>query len=74
MFVSSSISIFSQPNPIPGSKLFLPAQLGVDVFEAVAEDAAHVPHVEEHEGDAEDGVQYRRQLPEIGLRCQIAVP
>ena len=26
----------------------LPAQLGVDVLEAVAEDAAHVPHVEEH--------------------------
>ena len=52
----------------------LPAQLGVDVLEAVAEDAAHVSHVEEHEGDAEDGVQYRRQLPEIGLRCQIAVP
>ena len=37
-----------------------PAQLGVDVLEAVAEDAAHVSHVEEHEGDAEDGVQYRR--------------
>ena len=50
-----------------------PAQLGVDVFEAVAEDAAHVSHVEEHEGDAEDGVQYRRQFPQIGLRSQIAI-
>ena len=52
---------------------FKPAELGVDVLEGGGEDAADVGHVEVHQGDPDQGVQHRRDLPQRSFCRQVSV-
>ena len=51
----------------------LPAELAVRVLEARSQDVADVGHVEQHQGDPDEGVDDGEQLPQVGLGGQVAV-
>ena len=53
--------------------LYKPAELGVDVLERGCQDASDVGHVEVHQGDPDQGVQHRRDLPQRGFCRQVSI-
>jgi hypothetical protein len=50
-----------------------PAEFGVGVLEAAGQDGAYSRHVDEHQGDAGQGVEDGRQLADVSLGGQIAI-
>jgi hypothetical protein len=50
-----------------------PAEFGVGVLEAAGQDGAYSRHVDEHQGNAGQGVEDGRQLADVSLRGQIAI-
>lgn len=61
----SSPSVVAQPLPV--------AEAAVHELEALRQDVADVGQVQEHQGNAEDGVQDGHQLAPVGLGSDVAV-
>ncbi|GBO31648.1 hypothetical protein AVEN_102739-1 [Araneus ventricosus] len=60
-------------SPTMVAKFSPEAEAAVDKLEALGEDVTDVGQVEEHEGNAKDGVQNGHQLAPVGLWCDVAI-